>query len=140
MGKRQARGPREAPTHIDGARLRAFADGALPEDVRGEVETHLAWCSSCSLAVDAYRDILAERGNPAAYAEENAAAREMIARAEHATAGALRLLGVPIKLSDTPGAVRSAPPTLGQHTEAVLSRDLGMSAHEVRALRDRGVI
>lgn len=68
------------------------------------------------------------------------AAREMIARAEHATAGALRLLGVPIKLSGTPGAVRSAPPTLGQHTETVLSRDLGMSADEMRALRARGVI
>src|SRR5215213_6989793 len=49
------------------------------------------------------------------------AAREMIARVEHATIGQLQTLGVPVKLSETPGAVRSAPPTLGQHTEAVLA-------------------
>ena len=49
----------------------------------------------------------------------------MIASVEHATLGALRVLGVPIKLSETPGAVRTAPPTLGQHTEAVLRDDLG---------------
>jgi crotonobetainyl-CoA:carnitine CoA-transferase CaiB-like acyl-CoA transferase len=44
----------------------------------------------------------------------------------HATAGDLTLLGVPIKLSETPGGVRTAPPTLGQHTKAVLE-ELGLS-------------
>jgi Predicted acyl-CoA transferases/carnitine dehydratase len=38
---------------------------------------------------------------------------------EHATIGALRVLGVPVKLSDTPGAVRTPPPRLGEHTDAV---------------------
>ena len=50
------------------------------------------------------------------------AAREMIATVEHATIGPLQALGVPVKLSDTPGAVRTPPPTLGQHTDAVLAR------------------
>ena len=68
------------------------------------------------------------------------AAREMIALAEHATIGPLRLLGVPIKLSDTPASVRAAPPTLGQHTAAVLQNDLGLSPQEVAALQARGVI
>jgi len=67
-------------------------------------------------------------------------AREMIARVEHATIGELRTLGVNVKLSDTPGGVRSAPPTLGQHTDAVLRNDLGMSAADVAALRADGVI
>ena len=48
------------------------------------------------------------------------AAREMIQAVEHATLGNVRALGVPIKLSDTPGAVRTAPPTLGQHTDQIL--------------------
>ena len=57
-----------------------------------------------------------------------------------ATIGQLKTLGVPVKLSDTPGGVRSAPPTLGQHTDAVLLHDLGMSADEVTALRSGRVI
>ena len=50
----------------------------------------------------------------------------MVAPVEHATIGALRLLGIPVKLSETPGAVRTAPPTLGQHTASVLTGDLGL--------------
>ncbi len=68
------------------------------------------------------------------------AAREMIARVEHATIGQLQTLGVPIKLSDTPGAVRTPPPTLGQHTDAVLAQDLGLSADAIAALRTQKVI
>jgi crotonobetainyl-CoA:carnitine CoA-transferase CaiB-like acyl-CoA transferase len=67
-------------------------------------------------------------------------ARDMIAEVEHATIGALRLLGVPVKLSDTPGSVRAAPPTLGQHTDAVLCGDLGMTREAVEQLRGRGVV
>jgi crotonobetainyl-CoA:carnitine CoA-transferase CaiB-like acyl-CoA transferase len=67
-------------------------------------------------------------------------AREMIARVEHATIGQLRMLGVPVKLSDTPGAVRTPPPTLGQHTDAVLEHDLGFSAGAIAALRREQVI
>jgi crotonobetainyl-CoA:carnitine CoA-transferase CaiB-like acyl-CoA transferase len=68
------------------------------------------------------------------------AAREMLARVEHATIGQLKTLGVPIKLSDTPGGVRTPPPTLGQHTEAVLAHDLGLSADDVAGLRTKRVI
>jgi crotonobetainyl-CoA:carnitine CoA-transferase CaiB-like acyl-CoA transferase len=67
-------------------------------------------------------------------------ARQMIAQAEHATLGAIRLLGLPIKLSQTPGSIRTAPPTLGQHTDAVLQKDLGLSAAEISALRDAAAI
>ena len=68
------------------------------------------------------------------------AAREMIALAEHATIGPISLLGVPIKLSDTPASVRTAPTILGQHTAAVLQEDLGMSPYELTVLQARGVI
>jgi crotonobetainyl-CoA:carnitine CoA-transferase CaiB-like acyl-CoA transferase len=66
-------------------------------------------------------------------------ARRMIEAVEHAAVGPLRVLGVPIKLSDTPGRVRTAPPTLGQHTSAVL-RGLGMKDPDIEALRAHGVI
>ncbi len=68
------------------------------------------------------------------------AAREMVATVNHATIGALNLLGVPVKLSDTPGAVAAAPPTLGQHTDAVLKSTLGMTDGEVQALREQKAI
>jgi crotonobetainyl-CoA:carnitine CoA-transferase CaiB-like acyl-CoA transferase len=67
-------------------------------------------------------------------------ARRMIEVVEHVAAGPLRVLGVPIKLSDTPGRVRTAPPMLGQHTEAVLTRDLGIAADDIAALRQKGVV
>lgn len=67
-------------------------------------------------------------------------ARGMIQQVEHAVAGAVRVTGVPIKLSDTPGAVRTAPPTLGQHTESILSVDAGMAPGEIEDLRASRVV
>lgn len=61
-------------------------------------------------------------------------AREMITEVPHDSIGTLRVLGVPIKLSDTPGSVRSAPPRLGQHTSAVLEQDAGLSRQEIERL------
>jgi crotonobetainyl-CoA:carnitine CoA-transferase CaiB-like acyl-CoA transferase len=68
------------------------------------------------------------------------AARNMVATLNHPAIGSLRLLGVPVKLSETPASVRTAPPTLGQHTDAVLQTDLGMSASDLATLRASGVI
>ncbi|HEV3486675.1 MAG TPA: CoA transferase, partial [Vicinamibacterales bacterium] len=73
-------------------------------------------------------------------ADEHLEARSMIEVVEHASAGALRVLGVPIKLSDTPGSVRTAPPALGQHTEQILRGDVGLSDAEVATLRRARVI
>jgi crotonobetainyl-CoA:carnitine CoA-transferase CaiB-like acyl-CoA transferase len=67
-------------------------------------------------------------------------AREMIRTVEHITAGAIRVLGVPVKLSDTPGGVRTPPPALGQHTSRILESDCGFSAAEIEALRASGAI
>jgi crotonobetainyl-CoA:carnitine CoA-transferase CaiB-like acyl-CoA transferase len=46
----------------------------------------------------------------------------------------------PLRLSATPVDYRSAPPALGAHTAAVLMRELGLTAAELGALADRGVI
>ena len=53
--------------------------------------------------------------------------------------GSIPLLGIPIKLSATPGAIRRAPPTLGQDTVAVLL-ELGFGGEEIDALRASGAI
>lgn len=51
----------------------------------------------------------------------------------------LRVMATPVVLSETPGRVRSAPPTLGQHTEAIL-REIGVAPSELEELRNEGVI
>ena len=56
-----------------------------------------------------------------ALSDPQTVARHMVAEVEHPTAGASKTLGVPVKLSETPGSVRRAAPTLGQHTEEVLA-------------------
>jgi crotonobetainyl-CoA:carnitine CoA-transferase CaiB-like acyl-CoA transferase len=65
--------------------------------------------------------------------------RQMVIEVEHPVHGKVRQFGVAIKLSDTPGTVRSAAPTPGEHTEQVL-RDLGLPATEITTLRGKGVI
>ena len=67
-------------------------------------------------------------------------ARAMITEVEHPTVGALRLLGLPVKLSGTPGSVRMAPPMLGQHTNAVLGADVGLTGDEIARLHASGVV
>jgi crotonobetainyl-CoA:carnitine CoA-transferase CaiB-like acyl-CoA transferase len=72
----------------------------------------------------------AVRDVPDALSDPQLAARHMIETVEHAAAGTLKVLGVPIKLSDTPGSVRTAPPTLGQHTAQVLS-EIGLTVDDI---------
>jgi crotonobetainyl-CoA:carnitine CoA-transferase CaiB-like acyl-CoA transferase len=54
------------------------------------------------------------------FADPHVQAREMYVATEHPRAGRFGTLGVPLKLSETPGSVRSAAPTLGQHSAEVL--------------------
>ena len=67
-------------------------------------------------------------------ADPQLAARDMVQQTAHATAGPISVLGIPIKLSATPGDIRRAPPTLGQDTVAVLE-EFGLSAGEIAELR-----
>jgi formyl-CoA transferase len=68
------------------------------------------------------------------------AAREAIVETDHAVFGKVKMQNVFPKLSETPGAVRWPGPALGEHTDAVLGEELGMSAEKIAALRADGVI
>jgi crotonobetainyl-CoA:carnitine CoA-transferase CaiB-like acyl-CoA transferase len=66
-------------------------------------------------------------------ADPQALARQMVVELEHPRAGRTRALGLPIKLSRTPGKVTRPAPTFGQHTREVLA-EFGFSATAIEAL------
>ena len=72
--------------------------------------------------------------------EPQVLAREMVVAVDVPVAGPTKVTGVPIKLSETPGSVRTPPPTLGQHTEEVLESVLGMDEAQRNTLRQEGVV
>ena len=57
----------------------------------------------------------------------------------HPSGGDLRVVGVPMRFSETPGEIRSGPPAVGAHTDEVLG-EAGFSDAEIRALRDDGLM
>ncbi|MBI4515132.1 MAG: CoA transferase [Deltaproteobacteria bacterium] len=59
---------------------------------------------------------------------------------DHPAFGTTQVVGIPIRLSATPGSVRLPAPELGQHTEEVLTGMLGYSWDEVAKLKEAGVI
>jgi alpha-methylacyl-CoA racemase len=66
-------------------------------------------------------------------------AREMVVEIEQPGAGAVRQLGVPVKLSRSPGRPQGPGPVLGEHTHAALS-EAGYSAAEIEALERSGAV
>ena len=75
----------------------------------------------------------------AALDDEHTAARNMVETVEHPTIGALKMLGIPFKFSDTECSVQRAPPTLGQHTDEVLA-ELGHDAGSIAKLRQDKIV
>ena len=73
------------------------------------------------------------------YQDPQARAREMEVETEHPVAGRISNIGIPIKLSDTPGAFRRPAPTLGQHTDEILG-GMGVSEDGIADLRAEGVV
>ena len=59
---------------------------------------------------------------------------------DHGSGATVKVIANPVKLSATPPTYRSAPPVLGEHTDAVLTGLLGMSAAEIDTLRAKGVL
>ena len=66
-------------------------------------------------------------------------ARRMIVEVDHPTLGKVPQVGIPMKLSETPGEIRFAGVTPGFHTDEVL-RELGVSKDRITQLREQGVV
>lgn len=96
--------------------------------------------------VDEWEVLLNEAGIPSGpiYTVEQALEhpqtqhRQMVVECEHPAAGAIRLLGLPVKFSDTPGDVHRVPPMLGEHTAEVL-REVGVDDGDLEAMARAGI-
>jgi crotonobetainyl-CoA:carnitine CoA-transferase CaiB-like acyl-CoA transferase len=76
----------------------------------------------------------------AVVAHPQVAARGSLVECEHPVAGRTRMVGPPVRMSETPGAVRMPAPLLGEHTEAVLKARLHVTDEEIAHLRRERVI
>jgi len=74
------------------------------------------------------------------FADPHVQAREMVVDMAHGSGEKVKVIANPVKLSATPPSYRSAPPVLGEHTNAVLTDVLKMSAGEIAALKDKGIL
>lgn len=98
--------------------------------------------------IDAWLELLEEAGIPCApintvdkvINDPQIKARDMIIDLKHPVAGDMKVPGIPIKMSKTPGAVETPAPLLGQHTEEILSELLGYSKEQVAQLQAKGAI
>ncbi|TQV92242.1 CAIB/BAIF family enzyme [Cordyceps javanica] len=71
---------------------------------------------------------------------EHTKARNMVVEVDHGDCGPIKLVNSPVKFSETQPGVRTPPPTLGQHTNELLSEHLGMSDADITSLKEKGVI
>jgi crotonobetainyl-CoA:carnitine CoA-transferase CaiB-like acyl-CoA transferase len=74
------------------------------------------------------------------FADPHVQAREMVVEMAHGSGETVKVIANPVKLSATPPSYRSPPPVLGEHTEDVLASVLKMSASDIAALREKGIL
>ena len=64
----------------------------------------------------------------------------MVKEIEHPACGPMKLVNTPVKFSHSDPSIRTPPPLLGQHTDEVLRKIIGMSESEIKKLKDEGVV
>ncbi|KAJ3022060.1 hypothetical protein HKX48_007100 [Thoreauomyces humboldtii] len=97
---------------------------------------------------EAWLDVLADVGIPfspvnsiaQAFAHPQVEHREMVQEVDHPQAGKIRLVGIPVKFSETKPTIRSPPPVLGQHTAEVLREYGGYTEAEIADLQRTGAV
>jgi crotonobetainyl-CoA:carnitine CoA-transferase CaiB-like acyl-CoA transferase len=103
------------------AELRAILDAALRTRTRAETFELLA---KYELPVGPINTVAEVLEDPHIHA------REMVQELTHPEYGPLRYVGIPVKLSDTPGALQFPPPRFGEHNRDVL-RELGFNERAI---------
>jgi crotonobetainyl-CoA:carnitine CoA-transferase CaiB-like acyl-CoA transferase len=77
---------------------------------------------------------------PEAVSDPHIQARKTIVELEHPGIGNVPLIQLPIRLSETPGEIRTPAPLLGQHNEEVYCKLLGLSSEQFSQLVEEDVV
>ena len=88
-------------------------------------------------AMGGFRDPV--HGLDEAVADPQVQHNDMVMEIAHRTLGRFRTIGIPVKLSETPGRLRLPPPELGEHTDDVLT-EAAYSREDIGRLRAEGVV
>lgn len=124
-----------------------FATNAARMERIEEVEAIVsAW--TAERGADAVLEAMDAAGIPCArvdsigeiFSNEQLRARDQIMQVSNPAYGTLSMAGIPLRLSETPGAVRHAPPVVGQHTDEVLADWLDYDDGTIADLRQKGAI
>lgn len=110
--------------------LKAMIDTVISTWTRDEVMNRMAAVGIPSGPINTVAEIMED---------PQMKARDMVYELVHPEYGPLRVLGIPIKLSDTPGGLESAPPRFGQHNKEILTR-LGYTDANIAVFADSEVI
>jgi CoA:oxalate CoA-transferase len=124
-----------------------FATAPARRDQRDEIAAIIAGWTGTRTKVEVVRT-LSTAGVPAApvnnvdemVADPQVQAREMFVERDHPLFGRVKITGTPLKMSETPGRVRSLAPMPGEHNEDVFVGMLGHSREDLARWRAEGVI
>lgn len=120
----------DAAAYRERDRIKRIVQGIVvqrPSDEWIELfQKHDLWCAK----VQDFEDLLDD---------PQVAHNELIQTIRHPEFGDVRVVGMPIRFSRTPGTIRLDPPRIGQHNAEVLT-DLGYTPERIAALTERGVI
>ncbi len=115
------------------ANLKELETELMPFFRRGTSGEWLARFETAGLPAGPVLDIAGMHEDP------QTLARDMVTSVEHPTAGPMQTIGLPVKLSATPGGIQSAAPLLGQHSREILA-ECGYSEDDISRLIGQGVV
>jgi crotonobetainyl-CoA:carnitine CoA-transferase CaiB-like acyl-CoA transferase len=101
-----------------------------------------------SKTCDEWMELLVERSIPCGpvnnmehlFTDRQVLDRGLVAEVPHPTIGTLRLVGPPMRYSETPGTIRRPPPLHGEHTDEVLAEALECTPEKIETLRKDGAV